>query len=167
MIMSIDRVRLAITAFDEPERLWQTLNDLLKQGIGPEQMCLVARPEALKAVSQVKATILPPAQMARLAGLCSSTRSVPMPAARNGKPLEASCGPLLDLLLQDPLRSPLSVVQSEEDRKLFDEFAHENDVVLVVLSNQPRQQLAATRAMLAGSLRRVTTHEYAIAAPGS
>jgi hypothetical protein len=164
MTIQIDRVRLAITAFDEPERLWQTLNDLLGRGIDPGQMCLMGRPRVLKAACKIKAGLVPPAKLNRLAGLCAATQEFSLPALWGGGAFVASSGPLLDLLLQERSGSPFVKSSSEDDRRVLDDLAHADDVILVVQSRAPRQQLVATRAMLAGSLRRVTTHEYAMTA---
>lgn len=160
-----EQVRLALTVFDELERLWSTVLALAQQGLHGNQLCLVATAATMKDVSLPENFALHQSERSLLLKLCEAVE--PWVGAINGLQIIATSGPLLDALRQDQPSEhnapPKLRVFTGKGLGLAEDIGN-GAIVLVVRSFNAKQQLHVTRALLSRSVHMVTTHEFVLPA---
>lgn len=163
MTSNAEQVRLAITVFDDPERLWSTVLMLLCNGLTHDQLCLVALAKKMKGSCLTYLQKLSGEERDRLTSFCEAVEEW---ADAGSERVVATSGALLGSLrqAQDPRtgngtgRQDLSFAWRTAD---LENHIGQGAIVLVARAASPAQQTVVTRALLSGSLHRVTTFEFA------
>lgn len=167
MATTLDRIRLAVTTFDDPGQLWTMAGELIARGIGAKQLCIVATAPAMALLRRLR----PP----RLGGASSSENGLDSELAdlcddvelccqlRTGEGVMASSGPVMDLLLGGlPSGGAASKVIIDENSLDPEGALRQGSPTLVVLSKEASQQRTATQTLLRYSQHRVKTFEIAV-----
>ena len=161
MAEKTEQVRLAITIFDDLERLWTTVLALLRNGLTVEQICLMAADTTMQKVRPPETIDADEADRNRLSGLCETVES--WPGAIDGHLVVATSGPLLDTLRAtrtfEATAETKPRVFTSRGENLLEPVAN-GATVLVVRSLEAKQQSLVTRTLLSSSVHRVTTHDF-------
>lgn len=156
-----EQVRLAITVFDEFERLWNAMLDLLEAGLSNEHICLLALEATAEALRRSSPAMRRPEDQQWLARLLD--RMEPWTVGRNGGRIVGTDGGLMRLVKrQQPNGSgneklPLIIGGQKVD---LETIVGQGAVALLVQSSNPSQQSRVTRILLSHSTHWITTHEF-------
>ena len=145
---------LALTAFGEPADLWQTVAQLLGEGISVEQMCLVAlstlmprfAPKSGKSSSQAE-------HMARLHASVQTWTD-----GATTQQIVATSGPLLPVVREwqaNDAEQARTVRSGIGPKTNLESLVAEGQVALIVRAADTSQQIRITRALLEISKQRV------------
>lgn len=157
----VERYRLAITVFDDPESVWGTVTALLAKDFALEQLCLVALTTTMARVGLSER--IGEADRDRLSALYDQVED--WPGAGDGQAIVASSGPLLSSLLQAQSAGNGGRTQdriSAEHRSELVDQIRQGAIALVVSAATPTQQWLSTRTLLDQSLHSVKTYEFAV-----
>ncbi len=160
MSLGAQHCRLAIAAFDAPDRLWRTIQTLLGEGFVLEQICLAAEATTMARAADMS--------LDAHAVLARPIETWPRrPEAPAGPPIVATSGPLFRLLEHAQSAGDRGTVHARISAQHWSDLAQHMDngaIVLIVSAACPAQQRISTRTLLNESSRRVQTYEFAMPA---
>lgn len=163
MVPGAEHCRLAVTTFEEPERLWRAVAALLDAGLATEQICLVGLASTMaRFAATVSGT---PDQVRRATALFSDLHD--WPGTSDSQLIVGTSGELLRALLQAQAISvgPNGETSTSIRKKLdLEGQVRDGNIALVVGSSGARQQLLTTRNLLAISSHRVLAYEFSLRA---
>jgi hypothetical protein len=162
MVAAADHRRLAITSFEERHALERTLEALHSAGLSAQQVCLIGEARAI-ADLVARETVRPRggdvvallfASPDGWTTFCDSPR------------VAATTAPVLDALLDGLGAGPSGGWTFASERSAADGIGpdHHGEIALVVRARDPQQHVLVTRTLLANSLHKVTTYDYAVPA---
>ncbi len=167
MATTLDRIRIAVTTFDDAEQLWSMIGGLVDRGIDPTQLCIVATAPAMALLRRLRPThddrtmSAGPHIGSQLADLCEDVE--PVCKLRDAKAVLATSGPVLKLLLGGLARGDTARKLIIDENSLDPESSlRQGAPALVVLSNESAQQRTATQMLLRRSQHRVKTFDLAL-----
>ncbi len=161
MSATIEQIRIAITVFDDPERLWGAVLALLRNGLSSTQLCLLARESSLAGACNAYLQNSPKEDRQHVAALCERVEDLPCERRERivatGRSLLVS---LLGTRASCDNHAPVALILSHDTTDLDNEI-EQGLVALIAKSSDPRQQSIVTRTLLNRSVHRVTTCEFA------
>ena len=163
MNQGADQLRLAITAFDDPQEVWSTILALLAKGFAIEQFCLVALAAIMARVGPLERVF--GAESSSLRALTEQVEDWPTGGARasDGHRLVATSGSLFRSMLPAPGDGHSTKAHiTEEHRSELESQVRRGAIVLIVKASNPAQQWLSTRTLLDQSSHSVKTYEFAV-----
>lgn len=160
-----DHCWLALAAFESGDRLWRSVTALLDDGVNVEQLCLVALARALATFAPTNTVVDGHLNVARQ--LLENARELPHPAT--GLLVAITNWSFQNLLLPTATAASSAASDGPSSDRLrdFDLQITRGNLVLVVRSATAKQQVTVTRLLLAHSLDRVTTYDFAMPNAGT
>ncbi len=161
MALGAEQCRLTIAVFDEPERLWRTIQTLLGAGLPVEQFCLAALATTMACVADAS-----PISEADCSLLTTLTQKVEAwPGGQNGHSIVATSGSLFKTLSHAQSAGDGARTHARISALHWSELVEQirnGAIVLIVSASSPAQQRLSTRTLLNESSRSVQTYEFAI-----
>lgn len=158
LVATDDHCWLALAAFESGDRLWRSVKALLEDGVSVEQLCLVGLLNAIAKFAPTDSVVDGHLEIARQ--LQVNARELSHPAG--GATVAITNATFQDLLLPTEVGSGAADGASSDRLRDFAPQITRGNVVLVVGSANDKQQVAVTRTLLAHSLDRVTTYDFAM-----
>jgi hypothetical protein len=161
MAITGDKLRLAVGIFYEPSRLSRAIAELVGDGIGVQDMCLVGMPSAFAAARQDEII----ADGGQVAGVLSEFQLHNLGDLIDGCQLSASSGALLRTLLRhakwrkSDQRLRTDWLWPELCARLTDHI-RQGALVLIVGAPTFLSQHQCSRTLLRHSAHTVQTHEF-------
>ena len=161
MVITGDKLRLAVGIFYESPRLSRAVAELMAEGIGVQDMCLVGMPSAFEAARQDEVV----ADGAQVRGVLAGFQLHNLGNLIDGRQLSASSGALLRTLLKhakwskDDRRLRTDWLWPELCARLTDHI-RQGALVLIVSTPTFSSQHQCSRTLLRHSAHTVQTHEF-------
>ena len=161
MVITGDKLRLAVGIFYEPPRLSRAIAELFAEGISAQDMCLVGMPSAFAAARQDAAA----GDGGQVAGVLAAFQLHNLGNLIDGYQLSASSGALLRTLLKHAKwskgdqRLNTNWLWPELCARLTDHI-RQGALVLIVGTPTFSSQHQCSRTLLRHSAHTVQTHEF-------